>query len=951
METLYRKNRTRLRVVLVVFNVIIAVVSYVSLETNYHAQKHQTQVSIENISHLLEHEIARTLSAADTFLNSISDDSAYLPLTSHAWQAATAAQFQRLTQLRTLHIADAHGKTIFATKSPDDALTKLLQQATAYLQAKPNAGMFVSPPQLDPATGTWFVLLSRRMIHKGGTFAGVSSATLQLADFYNMFSNMNLGSMGSIALRDQDLRLLVRYPRLENDHFIGTNKTSEDFKAALALHPGLGVYTAESSSIDGVKRLHSYRYNPEFGFYINVGIAKDEYLDEWQRHLIQTVVIVISFLLTSLIIARKLNASWKKQQREMEMRLESEEKFHTAFDHDPLPRAIICLESGNLTDVNNSFVVTSGFARTTLLSTALPELVLFSDQDLELLKSNQTSHEFPDGLAMHLHRSNGARLDVITFAESILVNKQQHLMLTLQDITEKKTADETLRKLSQVAEQSPTAIVITDITGTIEYVNPRFVQLTGYSAAEVAGRNPSVLQSSETPHAVYTDLWQTILAGDVWEGDFCNKSKSGELFWEHSTISPLRDKEGQITHFIATKENITEKKNMLEQLIHSQKMESVGQLAGGIAHDFNNILSIINGYTCLMNLETTAEHPQKEYISFIQDASARAAELTQALLAFSRKQVMDTKIQNINIVLTDTIKLIERTTCDDIVFRMFFEVDPLITDVDSTQLGHVLINISNNAIDAMPHGGELTILSTRRSIDENFIKKKGFGVTGDYAIIEISDTGTGMDAETLKQVFDPFFTTKIIGKGTGLGMAMAFGIIKQHKGFIDVHSSVGSGTVFTLFLPLLVSLEKSLDTCDSVTTEPLLHGTETILLAEDDPSVRDIMHKILSNHGYTVIVAEDGVDAEEKFNTYADSVDLLFFDLIMPHKNGLDAWTTIKRCRPDIKVLFNSGYSSSILQSKDADYADAAFLTKPVLPKTLLAKIREILDTDAVNAS
>lgn len=951
METLYRKNRTRLRVVLVVFNVLIAVVSYLSLKTNYHAQKYQTQVAIENISHLLGHEIARTLNTADTFLNSISDDSAYLPLTSQAWQAATTAQFQRLTQLRTLHIADSHGKTVFAIKSPDTALNHLIQQATQQLQAKPSSGMLVSPPQLDTATGSWFVLLSRRMNHKDGTFAGVSSVTLQLADIYKMFSNMNLGSMGSIALRDQDLHLLVRFPRLENDRIIGTAKISEDFKAALALHPGSGVYTAENSSIDGVKRLHSYRYNPEYGFYINVGIAKDEYLDEWQRHLSQTIVIVVSFLLTSLVIARKLNASWKNQQSEIEMRLESEDKFHKAFDHDPLPRAITCPESDKLTDVNDRFVITSGFARSTLLGTALSELGLFSDHDLEELKNRHTSDDFPDGLAMHLHRSNGTRLDVITFAESILVNKQQHVMLTLQDITEKKAADETLRKLSQVAEQSPAAIVITDITGTIEYVNPRFAQLTGYSAAEVTGRNPSILQSGETPHAVYTDLWRTIMAGDVWEGDFCNKSKSGELFWEHSTISPLRGREGHITHFIATKENITDKKNMLEHLLHSQKMESIGQLAGGIAHDFNNILSIINGYTCLMNLETSAEHPQKEYISFIQDASARAAELTQALLAFSRKQVMDTKVQNINIVLTDTIKLIERTTCDDIIFRMFFEVDPLITDVDSTQLGHVLINISNNAIDAMPHGGELTILSTRRSIDENFIKKKGFGVTGDYAVIEISDTGTGMDAETLKQVFDPFFTTKNIGKGTGLGMAMAFGIIKQHKGFIDVHSSVGSGTVLTLFLPLLASVEKCLDTCDRVTAEPLLHGTETILLAEDDPSVRDIMRKILSNHGYTVIVAEDGMDAEEKFYNHADSVDLLFFDLIMPHKNGLDAWTAIRHARPDIKVLFNSGYSSTILHAKDADYADAAFLTKPVLPKTLLAKIREILDTGAVNAS
>ena len=265
-------------------------------------------------------------------------------------------------------------------------------------------------------------------------------------------------------------------------------------------------------------------------------------------------------------------------------------------------------------------------------------------------------------------------------------------------------------------------------------------------------------------------------------------------------------------------------------------------------------------------------------------------------------------------------------------------------DVDSVQIDHVMINIATNAMGAMPDGGALSITTSRRTMDGEFIGNKKFGTPGDYAAIEITDSGIGMDNETVKQVFDPFFTTKSVGKGTGLGMSMALGIVKQHNGFIDINSQPGQGTTFTIYLPLQPSSEAEDEHLNLADTGKLPCGNETILLAEDEPNVRVIMQKLLTSCGYTVIIAKDGQDAVDKFHAYADKIDLLVFDLIMPGKNGREAYIEIRAKRKDIKVLFHSGYPSDELHKMERLDMDAEFLSKPVLPMTLMTRIRELLD-------
>ncbi len=355
------------------------------------------------------------------------------------------------------------------------------------------------------------------------------------------------------------------------------------------------------------------------------------------------------------------------------------------------------------------------------------------------------------------------------------------------------------RMLTRAVEQSPATIMITDPQGVIEFVNPKFTELTGYSAEEAVGQNPRVMKSGMTPPETYQKLWSAITAGKTWQGEFVNKRKDGSIFYEHAIISALHNEDGAITHYMAVKEDITEKKSIMAQLIHSQKMESIGELAGGLAHDLNNILCVVNGYATMLKITM----PQHEEPQQILEATSRAASLTHALLAYSRKQEMQQSTQNLNQLIADIVAFIKQIIHGNIEFTLSLADDPLFVFADKVQIEQVMLNLATNARDAMPGGGTFSITTSTGSVDERFIATHGFGEIGNYAVITVSDTGHGMDAETVLKVFDPFFTTKEAGKGTGLGLSMVLGIVRQHGGYISIESEPDRGAVFRLYLPLV----------------------------------------------------------------------------------------------------------------------------------------------------
>ncbi|MBI2411816.1 MAG: PAS domain S-box protein [Deltaproteobacteria bacterium] len=415
------------------------------------------------------------------------------------------------------------------------------------------------------------------------------------------------------------------------------------------------------------------------------------------------------------------------------------------------------------------------------------------------------------------------------------------------------------------------------------------------------------------------------------------KTFKGRRFWGSvSAVSKTKDGEVFLDGFI---EDITERKKLEEQFRQAQKMEAVGQLAGGVAHDFNNILTALIGYGNLLIMKKGNDDLVRSYADHMLTLSEKAASLTQGLLAFSRKQVLNPQPTDMNELVRRVEKILKRLIGEDIELTASFSGEPLIIRADSTQIEHVLMNLATNARDAMPGGGRIAIATEACELGREFVDTHGAGAPGRYAVIAFSDTGAGMSEEVVKRIFEPFFTTKEVGKGTGLGLSMVYGIIKQHNGFIDIASKPGEGTTFRIYLPF----------ADEAAGHPepqkflVRGGSETVLLAEDEEDVRNITKTMLQEFGYRVITAVDGEDAFAKFMEHKDSIDLLVLDIVMPKKAGNEVYEMIRSVRPDVKVLFTSGYSSDIVRSKGLA-GERDFISKPVSPSEFLKRVREVIE-------
>ena len=407
---------------------------------------------------------------------------------------------------------------------------------------------------------------------------------------------------------------------------------------------------------------------------------------------------------------------------------------------------------------------------------------------------------------------------------------------------------------------------------------------------------------------------------------------------------PRLDKNNELAGLIHVVRDITGRKKLEDQLRQAQKMEAIGQLAGGIAHDFNNILSAIIGYGYLLQMKMADSDPLRHNVEQILEASERAATLTHSLLAFSRKQQICLKLVNMNELLRRFEKLLLRLIREDIEFTTVLAAEDITVMADSGQIEQALMNLVTNARDAMPQGGKLAISTGRVMLDEEFVRLHGFGKPGEYALLTVTDTGTGMDEATKAKIFEPFFTTKEQGRGTGLGLAMVYGIVKQHDGYISVYSQPGEGTTFRVYLPSeRPQAELSGQEIQAIQV-PVKGGSETMLLAEDDAALRNLGSTVLSQYGYTVIEAVDGEDAVMKFMENRDRIKLIILDVIMPKKNGKEVFDDIGILNPDMKVLFMSGYTSDIIGPRGLPAEGLNFINKPISPRDLLEKVRGVLD-------
>jgi PAS domain S-box-containing protein len=522
-------------------------------------------------------------------------------------------------------------------------------------------------------------------------------------------------------------------------------------------------------------------------------------------------------------------------------------------------------------------------------------------------------------------------------------NGIRHADGLLSDITERKQAEAEHVRLVTAIEQSAEAVVITNTNGDIEYVNPAFTRITGYSREEVLGQNPRILKSDTQDPAFYQQLWASILKGEIWHGEIVNRRKDGELYTEEMNITPVRDARGAVTHFIATKQDVTERRRLEKQFRQAQKMEAVGRLAGGVAHDFNNLLTIINGYSDLVLDRLNPDDPNRAHIGEIKKAGDQAASLTRQLLAFSRQQVLALQILDLNALVAHVQKMLRRLIGEDIDLAVVR--DPSLGQVkaDAGQIEQILMNLAVNARDAMPEGGKLVIETANAELDDAYVCTHPLVVPGRYVMLAVSDTGMGIDAQTQAHIFEPFFTTKELGKGTGLGLAMVYGIVKQSGGYIWVYSEPGQGATFKIYLPRVDEVAESIQA--SKMSSHSLAGSETILLVEDEEAVRALAAKVLEERGYKVLESTSPEDALQIGERHKEPVHLLLTDVVLPRMSGRKIAEHLALLRPGMKVLYMSGYTDDSVVRQGVLEANTAFLQKPFTPASLARKVREVLDT------
>jgi len=518
----------------------------------------------------------------------------------------------------------------------------------------------------------------------------------------------------------------------------------------------------------------------------------------------------------------------------------------------------------------------------------------------------------------------------------------------VRDITDHKQADAERERLATAIEQAAETVVITDVHGAITYVNPAFELVTGYSRAEALGQNPRILKSGAQGAEFYRHLWDTVVSGRTWRGRLVNRSKDGRTFTEEAAISPVRDASGNIKSFVAVKRDISGELDLQARFLQSQKLESVGRLAGGVAHDFNNLLTVIlSAGEDLRQATRSGRNTDPEEIDEILVAGRRAADLTRQTLAFARKQVIAPVPLNLNDSVQRSEMLLRRVIGEDIRIVEHFQPDLGCVLCDPGLLDQVVMNLVVNAKDAMAGGGTLTLATENVEVGPGDSVPDPEMAPGPYVRLSIRDTGAGMSAEVMSHLFEPFFTTKEQGRGTGLGLATVYGILKQSGAFVDVHSTPGEGTVFDIFFPR-VAKEESHPTSS---TDRSVSGGETVLVIEDDASVRHAAVRALSSAGYRVLAADGGPQALELVRREAAPLHLVLTDVVMAGQGGREVARRIAELRPGVRTLYMSGYTHEAISQHGVLDEGLDFLPKPFTPEVLLARVRHSLDRRSPDTS
>ena len=621
---------------------------------------------------------------------------------------------------------------------------------------------------------------------------------------------------------------------------------------------------------------------------------------------------------------------------------ESENRFRTLFEAAPV--SMLALQDGKCTLANPASARLLGYERPedlvglSALDTIAPESRGLIQTRMAQLDARQRN----EPVELSVLRPDGERAWTLSSSVSIDLVGRPAVLVIGQDITRQKRAEQERERLLSAIEQLAEVIVITDAEGTIQYVNPSFEKVTGYTMDEVQGRNPRILKSGRRDEAFYRELWETITGGRIWQGRFVNRKKDGSLYTEEASVSPVFDEGGTVTNFVAVKRDITSEIEWERRLTNAQKMEALGTLAGGIAHDFNNILSAIMGFSEMVEADLPEESRSRDDIKEVITACTRARDLVKQILTFSRQSDREPRPVRLDLVVKEALKMLRSSLPTSIEIRQSVSPDIPAVVADPTQAHQIMMNLCTNASQAMEDGhGTIEVALDKTRLDAEQAARIGERAPGAYVRLEVRDTGEGIPSDALERIFEPYFTTKKVGEGTGLGLAVVYGIVQECGGGITVESRPGRGSTFSVYFP---ATEKEGLPPSEAGREQLPSGRERILFVDDEPPIARLGRRYLERLGYTVTVQESSEEALALFREDAAQFDLVVTDMTMPRMTGDELAAEILAIRPDMPVILCTGYSSRVSESRAREIGVRAFVMKPLTQSELAHTVRRLLD-------
>lgn len=621
---------------------------------------------------------------------------------------------------------------------------------------------------------------------------------------------------------------------------------------------------------------------------------------------------------------------------------DSENRYRRLFESAKDGILILDAVTGKVVDVNPFLLQLLGYFYEELCGQYIWELGVFKDiaaskDAFQALQENEYIRY--EDLPLETH--DGRPIAVEFVSNVYLVDHSKVIQCNIRDITAKKRAKAERKQLMAAIDQVGEGIIMTDAQGNIQFVNPAFKLMSGYSEKEVVGQNPRILKSDEQGDQFYRDLWATISGGSTWMGRMVNKRKDGTLYTEETTISPVRDTSNRIVNYVAVNRDITEHLRLTNQFQQAQKMEAIGLLAGGVAHDYNNMLTVILCYAELAQRKVNQDQKLHADLEEIIKAAKRSADITRQLLAFARKQTISPVVLDLNLTVESMQKMIRRLIGEDIDLFWLPVSSQCPVNMDPVQIDQILINLCLNARDAITDVGKITIETGNAVFDESYCADHAGFIAGKYVLLAVSDNGCGMGKETIDHAFEPFFTSKAAGQGTGLGLSTVYGIVKQNNGFINIYSEPENGTTFKIYLPCYVG--PAVDSLQEIVEEIPLSCGETVLLVEDEPALLKLGIRMLEDLEYRVLASGTPGEALVQAEDHASEIHLVITDVVMPEMNGRDLAERLLSLYPGLKILFMSGYTANVITRRGVLDSGINFIQKPFSLKELAVKVRESL--------